>query len=244
MIEYNRKEVINLLEILQEVFSFDGSEILKETILQFRIFLDIVLAALLGFTIGFERKLRSKEAGIRTHTIVCIGSALYMVVSKYAFDSAADSARVAAQIVAGIGFLGAGIIVYRKHEVHGLTTAAGVWTTAGIGMACGGQKYVLAIGAALLMVFSQWLLHRKWRVFQQKRYYSINIVFTQTSDEREKIKAIFDIDRYNRLILTRNGDTLIYQATINTDAEYSSAQLDEIMKNNSFISSLERCDDN
>ena len=188
---------------------------------ELRILLDIVLAAFLGFAIGFERKLRSKEAGIRTHTIVSIGSALFMVISKYAF-SGADTARVAAQIVAGIGFLGAGIIVYRQHEVHGLTTAAGVWATAGVGMACGGQKYVIAVGATILMVFSQWLLHRKCRIFQQKRYYSVNIVFTQSSDEREKIKAIFSVDRYNRLIVTRDGEKLIYHATLNTDVEYSS----------------------
>ena len=210
---------------------------------ELRILLDIVLAAFLGFAIGFERKLRSKEAGIRTHTIVSIGSALFMVISKYAF-SGADTARVAAQIVAGIGFLGAGIIVYRQHEVHGLTTAAGVWATAGVGMACGGQKYVIAVGATILMVFSQWLLHRKCRIFQQKRYYSVNIVFTQSSDEREKIKAIFSVDRYNRLIVTRDGEKLIYHATLNTDVEYSSTQLNEIMTENPFIHSLERCDDN
>lgn len=233
-----------MIDTFKEIFSVDTVKLLWDSVFQLRILLDILLSALLGFSIGFERKLRSKEAGIRTHTIVCIGSALFMVVSKYAFGSEADSARVAAQIVAGIGFLGAGIIVYRQHEVHGLTTAAGVWTTAGVGMACGGQMYVLAIGATLLMVGSQWLLHRKWRVFQQKRYFSINIVFKQTSDERERIKAIFDIDRYNRLVLTREGDDLIYQATLNTDVEYSSAQLDDIMKNNCFIRSIERCDDN
>ena len=217
---------------------------MEEIVFELRILLDILLAAVLGFSIGFERKLRSKEAGIRTHTIVCIGSALYMVISKYAFDSSADAARVAAQIVAGIGFLGAGIIVYRQHEVHGLTTAAGVWATAGVGMACGGQKYILAVGATMLMVFAQWLLHRNWKIFRQKRYYSVNIVFTQTSDEREKIKAIFEVDRYNRLVVTRDGTNLIYHATLNTDVEYSSTQLNEIMENNSFIHSLERCDDN
>ena len=217
---------------------------MEEIVFELRILLDILLAAVLGFSIGFERKLRSKEAGIRTHTIVCIGSALYMVISKYAFDSSADAARVAAQIVAGIGFLGAGIIVYRQHEVHGLTTAAGVWATAGVGMACGGQKYILAVGATMLMVFAQWLLHRNWKIFRQKRYYSVNIVFTQTSDEREKIKAIFEVDRYNRLVVTRDGTNLIYHATLNTDVEYSSMQLNEIMENNSFIHSLERCDDN
>ena len=91
--------------------------------------ISILVSVILGFAIGYERKLRFKEAGIRTHTIVCVGSALIMVVSKYGFgDSAeADASRVAAQIVSGIGFLGAGIIIYRKHEIHGLTTAAGVW---------------------------------------------------------------------------------------------------------------------
>ena len=78
--------------------------------------LDLILAALLGFFIGLERKLRDKEAGIRTHTIVAFGAALMMIISKFAFDAEADSARVAAQIVAGIGFLGAGIIVYRKRR--------------------------------------------------------------------------------------------------------------------------------
>lgn len=99
---------------------------------------ELLLSVLLGFIIGLERKMRSKEAGVRTHTIVCFGSALMMVISKHAFGSEADSARVAAQIVSGVGFLGAGMIVYKQHEVKGLTTAAGVWATAGIGMACGG----------------------------------------------------------------------------------------------------------
>ncbi len=109
----------------------------------------IAYAVALGFAIGFERKLRFKEAGIRTHTIVCAGSALIMVVSKYAFSDIAeyDASRVAAQIVSGIGFLGAGMIIYRKQVVHGLTTAAGVWATAGVGMAAGGGLYIVAAGA-------------------------------------------------------------------------------------------------
>ncbi|MGN1076970.1 MAG: MgtC/SapB family protein, partial [Candidatus Gallimonas sp.] len=104
---------------------------------QFRILLDLLLAVGLGFLIGLERKMRSKEAGIRTHTIVCMGAALMMLVSKYGFAETSDfdPSRIAAQIVSGIGFLGAGIIVYRQHEIHGLTTAAGVWATAGVGMA-------------------------------------------------------------------------------------------------------------
>jgi len=126
---------------------------------ELRILLDLLLSVVLGFAIGFERKIRSKEAGIRTHTIVYMGSALMMIVSKYAFGNNADTARVAAQIVTGIGFLGAGIIVYKRHEVRGLTTAAGVWATAGVGMACGGRLYIIAIGATLLMIAAQLLFH-------------------------------------------------------------------------------------
>lgn len=204
--------------------------------------LDLILAALLGFFIGLERKLRDKEAGIRTHTIVAFGAALMMVISKFAFDSEADSARVAAQIVAGIGFLGAGIIVYKKNVVHGLTTAAGVWTTAGIGMACGGGLWLIAIIATVVLVLIQFCLHRK--IFRHKKIYSIKIVFVQDNNEREQVKALFEIDRYNRLVVERQGEELIYQAILDTDIEYSSTQLDEIMKSHKFIRSIERYDDN
>lgn len=206
--------------------------------------LDLLLAALLGFLIGLERKSRYKEAGIRTHTIVSFGAALMMVISKYAFGSEADSARVAAQIVAGIGFLGAGIIVYKKNVVHGLTTAAGVWTTAGIGMACGGGLWIIACIATAVLIFIQWLLHRNWRIFKTKKIYSIKISFVQKTDERDRIKQLFDIDRYNRLVVERKGEELIYHAKLDTVEEYSSTQLDEIMKQNTFIISIERCDDN
>lgn len=206
--------------------------------------LNLLLAAILGFLIGLERKLRYKEAGIRTHTIVSFGAALMMVISKHAFGSESDAARVAAQIVAGIGFLGAGIIVYKKNVVHGLTTAAGVWTTAGIGMACGGGLWIIACIATAVLIFLQWLLHKNWKIFKTKKIYSIKITFIQKTDERDKVKQIFDIDRYNRLVVERKGDELIYHAKLDTIEEYSSTQLDDIMKKNTFIVSIERCDDN
>ncbi len=207
-----------------------------------RILLDLLLSVLLGFIIGFERKLRFKEAGIRTHTIVCVGAALMMVVSKYGFGSEADSARVAAQIVSGVGFLGAGMIVYRQHEVHGLTTAAGVWATAGVGMACGGQLYVIAIGATAIMVIVQYIFHTNIAIFRSKQYYSVKIEFLQTGDENIRIKEIFGTDRFNELVLHRENDRIVYSATLNTDKEFSSTRLNEIMAENSFICSIERCD--
>ena len=203
--------------------------------------LDLILAAILGFFIGLERKFRYKEAGIRTHTIVSVGAALMMIISRHAFGDEADSARVAAQIGAGVGFLGAGIIVYKKNVVHGLTTAAGVWTTAGVGMACGGGLWLIAVIATVILILIQWFLHRK--IFHTKKLFSIKIVFVQITDERERIKQLFDIDRYNRLVVERQGDDLIYHAILETDEEYSSTQLDEIMKEHKYIKSIERCDE-
>lgn len=206
--------------------------------------LNILLAAVLGFLIGLERKLRSKEAGIRTHTVVCIGSALMMVVSKYAFEGLnADVSRVAAQIVSGIGFLGAGIIMFRGKQMHGLTTAAGVWATAGVGMACGGGLWIVAVGATVLLIGIQFLMHSRCRLFQRKKSYSVSIKFKYEEDAAEKIKQVFGAERFNHLHIVRESEHIYYSATLNTDKEFSSVQLKEIMMQCPFIDSIERCDE-
>lgn len=207
--------------------------------------ISVLAAVVLGFAIGYERKLRFKEAGIRTHTIVCAGSALIMVVSKYGFgDSAeADASRVAAQIVSGIGFLGAGIIIYRKHEIHGLTTAAGVWATSGVGMAAGAGLYIVAAGATAILIAVQCLFHMNCKLFRTKKYFQIKICFLNGGEECGKVKELFQTDRFNRLVIERKGKETLYHATLNTDEEYSSAQLQEIMAENPFIKSIERCDE-
>ena len=124
--------------------------------------LRILLAMILGMLIGRERKNRMKSAGMRTHALVAFGSALMMVVSKYGFSDTAqvDGARLAAQVVSGVGFLGAGMIFVRHNLVSGLTTAAGVWTTAGIGLAIGAGMYFVGILSALMTVLMQNISHR------------------------------------------------------------------------------------
>ncbi len=212
---------------------------------ELRMLLDLVLSAVLGFLIGFERKLRSKEAGIRTHTIVSVGSCLMMLISRYGFGSQpSDASRVAAQIVSGISFLGAGIIVYRKHEVKGLTTAAGVWATAAVGMACGARLYLLAICACAILIGLQFIFHLPIKLFRAKRYYILRIVFEETGFERKMVKEIFKVEHYAHLHVERQGEKLLYRATVNTDKEFDSATLDEIMKNTPCILSIERGDDN
>ena len=124
-------------------------------------FLRIVLATFMGYLIGYERKNREKNAGMRTHAIVCMGSALIMIVSKYSFRDIPDydASRGAAQIVSGIGFLGAGIIFIRNNAVSGLTTAAGIWATAGVGLAIGAGSCLLGMCSGVLIVITQMVLH-------------------------------------------------------------------------------------
>ncbi|WP_145567212.1 MgtC/SapB family protein [Yersinia aleksiciae] len=119
--------------------------------------LRITLAGALGGLIGFERQLRSKEAGLRTHILVGIGSAMFMIVSKYGFEDlltlehvSFDPSRVAAQVVSGMGFLGAGTIMIQKQMVKGLTTAAGMWVTAAIGLVIGSGLYEIGIYGTLV----------------------------------------------------------------------------------------------
>ena len=120
----------------------------------------LALASVLGMAIGIERTYRAKTAGIRTHFLVALGSALFVLVSRYGFGGTGDPGRVAAQIVSGIGFLGAGTIITQKHVIHGLTTAAGMWVAAGIGMASAVGLYVLAIVATIMALIGLEMLGR------------------------------------------------------------------------------------
>ncbi len=129
----------------------------------------LLLSAALGALVGLERSKRQKEAGVRTHCIIACTSALFMILSKYAFvDTAigadglrgADPARIAAQVVSGISFLGAGVIFKNGNSIRGLTTAAGMWGTAAIGMAVGAGMYWLGLIEAAILMAIQIILHR------------------------------------------------------------------------------------
>lgn len=144
----------------------------SEFLLHSEYFLRIIIAAICGAVIGYERKNRMKEAGVRTHLIVALGSALMMVVSKYGFEDTAamlgraDASRIASQIVTGVGFLGAGTIFVRKNTISGLTTAAGIWATAGIGMAIGSGLYGVGIASAVAIIIVQFVFHGHIKFFQ------------------------------------------------------------------------------
>ena len=135
-------------------------------------FLRILMASLCGCMIGYERTRRLKEAGVRTHCVVACGAALMMIVSKYGFSDiiqngvylygsdGADASRIAAQVVSGVGFLGAGVIFRTGTSVKGLTTAAGIWATSAVGLAFGAGLYLIGWLTTIFIVAIQFLMHR------------------------------------------------------------------------------------
>lgn len=158
--------------------------------LELELVLRVLYACILGSVIGIERSRKHKAAGVRTYIIVAIGAAIFTIVSKYGFLSIAaektrvDVSRVAHTIVTGVGFLGAGIIISKGDKIQGLTTAAGVWVMAAIGIACGTGMYIPAAFAALMILLTQTIM-REWTSFEQVKYGKIMV---QLDDSVETVK--------------------------------------------------------
>ncbi len=133
----------------------------------------LVLAALCGAGVGYQREHANKAAGFRTHILVALGAALYTIVSVFGFGDHADPARVAAQVVVGIGFIGAGAILHSRTTVTGLTTAASIWVVAAIGMAAGvGMYTVTIVTTAIVLAVLQLQKHREVQVEQSAAQHS------------------------------------------------------------------------
>lgn len=175
------------------------------------IFLDFALrlfvAGAMGVLIGLEREYRAKEAGYRTHFLVALGSALMMIVSQYGFTEVlktdlirVDPSRIAAQVVSGIGFIGAGTIILQKQIVRGLTTAAGIWATSGIGLAVGAGMYAIGIAATLLVLLGLETLSYFFKSIGLR-----NMMIDFSTDDKEAIK------RVSQVFNTRNYIVVSYE---------------------------------
>ena len=174
--------------------------------------LRLFVASVLGAIIGLERGYRAKEAGFRTHFLVAMGSALFMILSQYGFEQLLfqsrdaglnvrlDPSRIAAQVVSGIGFIGAGTIIFQRHVVRGLTTAAGLWVTSAIGMTCGAGLYLLATASTVLVLICLETLNYFFQEFGTR---NISITFSSPSidDVRQVLGRMrqdgMTIDSYN-----------------------------------------------
>lgn len=175
------------------------------------LFLDFALrlfvAGAMGVLIGLEREYRAKEAGYRTHFLVALGSALMMIVSQYGFMDVlktdlirVDPSRIAAQVVSGIGFIGAGTIILQKQIVRGLTTAAGIWATSGIGLAVGAGMYAIGIAATFLVLLGLETLSYFFKSIGLR-----NMMIDFSTDDKEAIK------RVSQVFNTRNYIVVSYE---------------------------------
>lgn len=171
--------------------------------------LRLFVAGAMGVLIGLEREYRAKEAGYRTHFLVALGSALMMIVSQYGFMEVLktdlirlDPSRIAAQVVSGIGFIGAGTIILQKQIVRGLTTAAGIWATSGIGLAVGAGMYAVGISATLLVLLVLETLSYFFKSIGLR-----NMMIDFSTDDKEAIK------RVSKKFNTRNYVVVSYEMT-------------------------------
>ena len=178
---------------------------------QWDVILRLVAAAALGGIVGLERERRGQYAGFRTHLLVCLGSALAMVVSLHfaeAYGSAGasvrvDPARVAYGVMGGIGFLGAGAIIRYRRSIRGLTTAATLWCTAALGLACGFGLFIVAIASTALVVFALVVLRKLDAVLPSRRRKTVSIT-TPVTDT-----AV--VDRFKTLLTARGAHVLNIQ---------------------------------
>lgn len=201
--------------------------------------LRVLLAGLCGICLGLERSRRLKEAGLRTHFIVACAAAMLMTIS---LSFSTDTARIAAQIVSGIGFLCAGMIFFRRESLHGLTTAAGVWATAGIGMAMGKGLYLLAIGCMVLIIAGQFFFHST--KIGKINYQQLLLVKFRYSDATKlMLQEFFQVKTFSRFSLLSDTDGLKAEAVIKPQIECSAEKIAQAMESNGDIISIERLED-
>ncbi len=167
-----------------------------------------------GAVVGFERKKRAKKAGIRTHCLVALGTALFAIVSKYGFNDLlrdgfnADIARVAANVVTGVSFLGAGVIFLKNKSVSGLTTAAGIWTVSAVGLAFGCGLYSVGAVGTVCMVFCQYVIYRPLRKLEGHDPHNVQVTLAPGEDNLANfVKMMKGIDKdFSVVSLTKRTD--------------------------------------
>lgn len=161
---------------------------------ELEVVLRLLAAGILGGLVGLEREVNNRPAGLRTHILVTSGAALIMLVSKYGFldlGISTDPARLAAQVISGIGFLGAGTIIMHGNMVHGLTTAASLWTSAGIGLAIGAGYYVGAIACSFIMMFTLVILRAVENSIFVRRYNVLHVIAKERVGLIGEIGSVF-----------------------------------------------------
>ncbi len=215
----------------------------------------IVLAIFAGAVIGYEREHRVKVAGLRTHILISMASALMMIISKYAFFDVLllptaqglglglDVSRVAAGIIAGMGIFSGGIVfIGKRGNVSGLTTAAGIWATIGIGMVIGAGMYVVGIGSVILVELVQCALHHDLSIYRHAIVANVQFVFSDTNTDYDKM--LKNLEPYKAKVSSlkwekSDGKGSILKCNVKFDSKYGRDEIVDILSGIFEVKSFE-----
>ena len=224
-----------MLQILQSFFG------------QYELFIRLLFACLCGAIIGLERSIRRKDAGIKTHIILALGAALFMIVSQYGFSDLelspeyrADASRIASNIVTGVSFLCAGVIFVRGASVKGLTTATGIWATAGIGVAAGAGMYDITIFATLLLMILQLALAGPSAKIET--HYSIEVELTLPNNVNineivDNVSKITKARPYS-IKVTKSGEMNTYKLHFNIQHTINETDIIQKISENEHVTNV------
>ena len=222
-------------------------EIIQNIIDQKELFIRLLFACFCGAVIGIERSYKRKGAGIKTHIILALGSALFMIVSQYGFlelaltpEYRADASRIASNIVTGVSFLCAGVIFVRGASVKGLTTATGIWTTAGIGMAAGAGMYAITLFATVLIVIIQLVLAKPSAIIET--HYSLEVTAKvnpeQNIDEFTSSLSSLTKSSPTSVKLHKNGEDNTLHVSFNIQHSLDTTEVIQKLRENEQVVSI------
>ena len=199
---------------MQEIFNAIGTLDFNWGI--WKLILRVFLAIIAGFLIGLESRSRAKDAGVKTHTFICLTACLLMLISKYGFYELAkfegiqyDASRVASTIISGLCFMGAGMVFYRQDTIKGLTTAVSMCLTIAIGMCFGSGLLITGGIVTIITILLQFVLHLKTRLFREKRVIIVKAQFILEDDYIEKFKEMFNIKHFRSFKVVRKEEICI-----------------------------------
>ena len=221
--------------------------ILNGLVAQRELFIRLLFACFCGAVIGFERSVRRKDAGIKTHIILALGAALFMIVSQYGFadlnlseEYRADASRIASNIVTGVSFLCAGVIFVRGASVKGLTTATGIWTCAGIGMAAGAGMYGITLFATFLILVIQLLLANLSAKIETHYTLEVELKIPSKVTVDDVVKSLSEMTNspVNAIKLHRENEENIYKVHFNIRHTVNETELLQKISSNEFVTSV------
>ena len=211
------------------------------------LFLRLGLAIVAGFVLGYENKIRSKDAGIKTHTILCMTACLLMIISKYGFYELGhfegiqyDASRVASTIISGLCFLGAGMVFYKQDSIKGLTSAVAMCLTIAIGMSFGAGLIVIGCAVTVIGLILQLIMHLDFGIFKSSKHIVVKAVFVVEDNYVEHFKEVFEIKGFLKFKVKKDGDREIAEVEFYYNVKVNSEELVEIARKEPQILFLEK----